>query len=432
MAQPAIRVEGLWKQYALGGAEGYQGTLYDLLTEKLQSAFRRSADRKGPTSPRDFWALRDVSFEVQQGEVIGVVGRNGAGKSTLLKVLSRITAPTRGRIEIKGRLASLLEVGTGFHPELSGRENIYLNGAILGMSRREVTRKFDEIVAFAEIDTFIDTPVKRYSSGMYVRLAFAIAAHLEPDVLVVDEVLAVGDAQFQRKCLGKLGEIRKDGRTIFFVSHNPGAVKALCTSALLLKDGAILLKGGVTETLVEYMRESEAVAAVPLTERSDRAGSGALRLVSYWMETALGARVTQIREGEAVRFCFSYIATSDQADVFVAFDLRDPTGDTMVNCNSRDYSDAKVTVARGAGTFVCEIPFFALRAGRYVGNVFASSNAGILDWVQSAVTVVVVENELVAHERYAREARIVMQNGWRVVAAPKLPAQLEANLDALR
>ena len=189
-----------------------------------------------------FWALQDVSLEVEEGDVLGIIGRNGAGKSTLLKVLSRVTAPTRGSVKIKGRLASLLEVGTGFHPELTGRENIFLNGAILGMTRADTKRKFDEIVDFSGIEKFIDTPVKRYSSGMYVRLAFAVAAHLEPEILVVDEVLAVGDAEFQKKCLGKMGEVSRGGRTVLFVSHNMGAVRALCSNAVMLQDGAVTLK----------------------------------------------------------------------------------------------------------------------------------------------------------------------------------------------
>src|SRR5207244_3345082 len=201
----------------------------------------------------DFWALKDVSFEVRQGEVIGIIGRNGAGKSTLLKILSRITDPTEGRVTINGRVASLLEVGTGFHPELTGRENIYLNGAILGMTRAEIGRKFDEIVAFAEVEKFLDTPVKRYSSGMYVRLAFAVAAHLEPEILVVDEVLAVGDAEFQKKCLGKMSTVASGGRTVLFVSHNLTAIESLCHSCIALQRGRIFTRGSPTDVLDKYL-----------------------------------------------------------------------------------------------------------------------------------------------------------------------------------
>ncbi|MFM8395222.1 MAG: ABC transporter ATP-binding protein, partial [Acidobacteriota bacterium] len=220
----AIRVEGVSKRYQLGGRVESNPTLRDRVVE-LARKLRRGGRR---TEPELLWALAGVDFEIKPGEVVGIIGRNGAGKSTLLKVLSRITAPTEGRIEIIGRVGSLLEVGTGFHPELSGRENIFLNGSILGMTRREITRKFDEIVAFAELERFIDTPVKRYSSGMYIRLAFAVAAHLEPEILLIDEVLAVGDAAFQKKCLGKMGEISRHGRTILFVSHNTAAMLNLC------------------------------------------------------------------------------------------------------------------------------------------------------------------------------------------------------------
>jgi len=256
---PAIRVEGLWKEYSIGGARRSGQTLREALVEGFRAplrGIRRAADEE-----TRFWALSDVSFDVQPGEVVGVIGRNGAGKSTLLKVLSRITAPTKGRVEIRGRIASLLEVGAGFHAELTGRENIRLNGAILGMSSGEVARKFDQIVAFSGVEKFIDTPVKRYSSGMYMRLAFAVAAHLEPEILVIDEVLAVGDAEFQRKCLGRIGEIAGNGRTVLFVSHNMSAIRALCPSAMLLESGAVKLKGASAEAIALYVSLSREGAA---------------------------------------------------------------------------------------------------------------------------------------------------------------------------
>ena len=235
----------------------------------------------------EFWALKDVSFEVKRGEVLGIIGRNGAGKSTLLKILSRITEPTAGRVRIRGRVASLLEVGTGFHPELTGRENIFLNGAILGMTRAEIQRKFDEIVAFAEVEKFLDTPVKRYSSGMYVRLAFAVAAHLEPEILVVDEVLAVGDAEFQKKCLGKMGEVAEGGRTVLFVSHNMPAVSALCSRAVLLVGGKLHSHGDVAKVIASYLGDKEKVTRVTgrlmdvtaHVERRDLASSRAVSLI---------------------------------------------------------------------------------------------------------------------------------------------------------
>jgi lipopolysaccharide transport system ATP-binding protein len=250
--RPIIKAEHISKQYRIGGRD----TAYATVRESLMSAARaplKLLRRNGERQEQTFWALRDVGFEVNPGEVVGIIGRNGAGKSTLLKILSRITEPTEGRIKLYGRVGSLLEVGTGFHQELSGRENIYLNGSILGMGRKEIAAKFDEIVAFAEIEKFIDTPVKRYSTGMYVRLAFAVAAHLEPEILLVDEVLAVGDVEFQRKCLGKMEEVAERGRTVMFVSHNMAAIQRLCTRGILLRDGAIAADTNVPSAIREYL-----------------------------------------------------------------------------------------------------------------------------------------------------------------------------------
>lgn len=263
MSDIVICAEGLGKSYRLRHQRqrGYVA-LRDVVAEKARAFGRRLLGR-GRALPageeEDFWALREVSFEVRRGEVVGIIGRNGAGKSTLLKVLSRITEPSEGRVRIRGRVASLLEVGTGFHPELTGRENIFLNGAILGMSRAEIKRKFDEIVAFADVEKFLDTPVKRYSSGMYVRLAFAVAAHLEPEILVVDEVLAVGDAEFQRKCLGKMRDVSQGGRTVLFVSHNMAAVQALCGRGVLFERGRVILDALSSEAVKRYL-ESDPVA----------------------------------------------------------------------------------------------------------------------------------------------------------------------------
>jgi len=254
MTDIAIRVENLGKQYRIGKRERYQ-TLRDTLTDTVTAPFRwlrRGGSANGNGAPDHIWALKNISFEIPRGEVVGIIGRNGAGKSTLLKVLSRITEPTEGQAEIRGRVGSLLEVGTGFHPELTGRENVYLNGAILGMHKAEIARKFDEIVAFAEIEKFIDTPVKHYSTGMYMRLAFAVAAHLDTDILIVDEVLAVGDAEFQKKCLGKMGDISRGGRTVLFVSHNLSAVQSLCGHGILLENGALRRQGPINHVIGQY------------------------------------------------------------------------------------------------------------------------------------------------------------------------------------
>ena len=263
-----ITVEGLGKRYRLGASRSNERytALRDVLSDKAKSLFSRrkgnpTSDLRSPISETEFWALKDVSFEVKQGEVLGIIGRNGAGKSTLLKILSRITDPTEGRIRIRGRVASLLEVGTGFHPELTGRENIYLNGAILGMHRHEIKAKFDEIVAFAETEKFLDTPVKRYSSGMYVRLAFAVAAHLEPEILVVDEVLAVGDAEFQKKCLGRMRDVARGGRTVLFVSHNMGVISGLCDRAISIHSGSIMRDGVAFDVVSAHLASSASASA---------------------------------------------------------------------------------------------------------------------------------------------------------------------------
>ena len=266
MNNTAIRVENLSKQYQIGGLNsnnhlGYK-SLRDTLTNAFTSPFRRARQLLGGAGTaaelsETIWALKDVSFEIKRGEVVGIIGRNGAGKSTLLKILSRITEPTAGQVTIYGRIGSLLEVGTGFHPELTGRENIYLNGAILGMRQSEIVRQFDEIVAFAEVEKFIDTPVKHYSSGMYLRLAFAVAAHLEPEILLVDEVLAVGDAQFQKKCLGKMEDVAEEGRTVLFVSHNMAAIRTLCQRCILLNAGQVAYDGEISEGVVKYMDSAD-------------------------------------------------------------------------------------------------------------------------------------------------------------------------------
>jgi lipopolysaccharide transport system ATP-binding protein len=270
---PAIRVRNLSKKYQIGAREARPTSFREALTGALASPFRRFQNLRGTSSQAEtFWALKDVSFDIEEGEVVGVIGRNGAGKSTLLKILSQITEPTSGEVELHGRVGSLLEVGTGFHPELSGRENIYLNGAILGMKREEITKRFDEIVAFAEVEQFLDTPVKRYSSGMYMRLAFAVAAHLEPEILVVDEVLAVGDAEFQRKCLGKMNEVSKQGRTVLFVSHNMNAIEALCNKALLLRCGEICsFSNEVRQVLMSYLNGGSGDSALTQWRNPGRA-----------------------------------------------------------------------------------------------------------------------------------------------------------------
>ena len=281
MSETVISVENVSKRYVIGHKRNRRDGLRHVVEEAFRAPLMwfRSLRERAKRQKEEFWALKDLSFEVKQGDVVGVIGPNGAGKSTLLKILSRITEPTTGRIRLNGRVASLLEVGTGFHPELTGRENIFLNGAILGMTKAEIERKFDEIVAFSEIEKFLDTPVKRYSSGMYVRLAFAIAAHLEPEILIIDEVLAVGDAQFQKKCLGKMGQIAQGGRTVLFVSHNMPAVRALCSKALLLHFGTVRAFGKVEPLVNQYLAETGSMETHRLTEPMPM--GSALKLLSF-------------------------------------------------------------------------------------------------------------------------------------------------------
>jgi lipopolysaccharide transport system ATP-binding protein len=336
MDDTVISVEGVSKRYLLAHRAGGEPTSFrEYMATELRGIAARLTGRRPP--PREeFWALSDVSFGVRQGETVGIVGRNGAGKSTLLKILSRITEPTKGRVRLKGRVASLLEVGTGFHPELTGRENVYLNGAILGMSRVEIRRKFDEIVAFAEVERFLDTPVKRYSSGMYVRLAFAVAAHLEPEILVVDEVLAVGDAQFQKKCLGKMGDVSREGRTVLFVSHSMPAVAALCSRAVLLRAGRVVMDGEARAVTGAYLENaSETAGAVASVADHPRTGTGKGRFTSLEIEALDrdGAEATA-----AVTGCDLVLRTvvecrEEFADANVGIEIWDTNGTRVIDAN---------------------------------------------------------------------------------------------------
>ncbi|HBY64397.1 MAG TPA: ABC transporter ATP-binding protein [Solibacterales bacterium] len=289
MSTAIIQARDLGKLYRIGSrARGYK-TLRDQISGWFGLLGRNGGARAQARAESEFWALREIAFDVNEGDVIGVVGRNGAGKSTLLKVLSRITSPTTGSIEIRGRVGSLLEVGTGFHPELTGRENTYMNGAILGMSQAEINSKFDDIVDFAEVAKFIDTPVKHYSSGMYLRLAFAVAAHLEPEILIVDEVLAVGDAAFQKKCLGKMGEVAARGRTVLFVSHNMVAVEKLCTRGIVLDQGRLAFDGSASDAVARYLQGNGSLEAQDLRSAGRRGGSGEVRITRYEVISATGA-----------------------------------------------------------------------------------------------------------------------------------------------
>jgi lipopolysaccharide transport system ATP-binding protein len=397
MSNSVIIAEHLSKSYLIGHAPGGRSyksytALRDVIGQEVRNFARKMRDgargrqvfQAGETE--EFWALKDVSFEVKQGEVLGIIGRNGAGKSTLLKILGRITEPTAGRVTLRGRVASLLEVGTGFHPELTGRENIFLNGAILGMSRREIRAKFDEIVTFAEVEKFLDTPVKRYSSGMYVRLAFAVAAHLEPEILVVDEVLAVGDMEFQKKCLGKMQDVAsRQDRTVLFVSHNMAAVQSLCHSAILLTDGHCTSKGPVDAIVHEYLNRMNQMAAVPLSQRNDRRGSGAIRFSSVTLE-GRGEKTVMAFQcgGEATLRLEVDCSVARAGNVALAAGIHDEMGQRVLLLDAEVIGTEIPELAFGRHVFKFTISRMPLVPGRYSLTLFASTNNDIADWIQSA------------------------------------------------
>jgi lipopolysaccharide transport system ATP-binding protein len=339
------------------------------MREEVEQFFLRLRNKRaGKGNGSEFWALKDVSFSVQPGEVIGIIGRNGAGKSTLLKILSRITEPTSGVAYIRGRVASLLEVGTGFHPELTGRENIYLNGAILGMNRKEIGRKFDEIVAFAEIQKFLDTPVKRYSSGMYVRLAFAVAAHLEPEILIVDEVLAVGDAEFQRKCLGKIDEVsRHQGRTVVFVSHNLQAVQSLCSRAILLNSGRVETQGEVGSIVAQYLVQSRSSHGERVWSDDCAPGNSDFKLTAVRVSQLKDARLGNVSSKHDFRVELEFISSQDNPRLCIGFDLTNAYGTVLLRTYQTDLSvNHWPLIRRGRNHWYCTVPKGLLNAGEYL------------------------------------------------------------------
>jgi lipopolysaccharide transport system ATP-binding protein len=411
MAKTVIKVENLSKQYRLGATQGYK-TFREAIVNitkapfnRLKQVFGNSHNNDNPMphalsslpSPNDdlIWALKDVCFDVKQGEVVGVIGRNGAGKSTLLKILSRITEPTKGRVELKGRVGSLLEVGTGFHPELTGHENIYLYGAILGMDRWEVTRKFDEIVAFAGLEKFIDTPVKRYSSGMYMRLAFAVAAHLEPEILLVDEVLAVGDVSFQKKCLGKMGDIAEEGRTVLFVSHNMGALSAMCQKGILIEQGQIVYNGEVKSAIEQYFKKLESSSHLELFERHDRKGSGTSRFTKLTFENECGQPLNNFRSGQSARFVLDYESNhnSNLHSVKAAISIDHHMYGEILYCDSFTTGDLIQEIPSN-GRLVCTVESLPLIPGSYSISVFLKVGSQIVDWITGAATISVEEDDL--------------------------------------
>jgi lipopolysaccharide transport system ATP-binding protein len=387
----AIKVENLSKVYKLGSGKGPGQTLRDTVAE----FFRFGVNKKKDGATEDlFWALRNLNLEIKAGEVVGVVGRNGAGKSTFLKILSRITDPTKGSVKIYGRIGSLLEVGTGFHPELSGRDNIYLNGSILGMGRREIDRKFDEIVSFAEIEKFIDTPVKRYSSGMYVRLAFAVAAHLEPEILLIDEVLSVGDASFQKKCLGKISQVSSEGRTVLFVSHNTSALLGLCKRGVLLEQGAITSDGLIESVIRDYMKNSLVNASGDLSSCSDRQGRGGIRFTRVAFEDGSGNSLEHGVSGQplAIKLAYKSFDRTSLSRCRLSVTFYDTLGQALFNCSS-DLVEDSPTSLNSQGWVKCIIPRLPLSQSHYLLTFFLEANNEIEDWLHQAVELKVIDGD---------------------------------------
>src|ERR1041385_5665139 len=399
MSDVVIKAEGLGKKYVIGhqAENGSYEALRDVLTHNVRSMWHKTKDLfRGDVpvqgdSREDIWALRDIDFEIRQGEVAGIIGRNGSGKSTLLKILSRITEPSQGRVSIRGRVASLLEVGTGFHPELTGRENIFLNGAILGMSRAEITRKFDEIVAFSEVEKFLDTPVKRYSSGMYVRLAFAVAAHLEPEILIVDEVLAVGDIQFQRKCLGKMHDVSTlEGRTVLFVSHNMAALKALCVRGMHLKEGSLRFLGSIDDAIHAYHEHGSAAQLMggDLTQRRRR-GNGKLTFVSIGLSfyDSSDTPTNYLLRGGDMEVSVVLEAREFAAPANVGIEIYDPTHFRLIDANAA-LKGKTVRIEKGKrATLTFLLRNLYLKPGSSTITLW-SGRGGIedYDWVEEAAS----------------------------------------------
>ena len=374
----SILVQGIGKRYKIGASQQRADTLRDMITAQAQrigSSLRGKRDRANESD--QIWALRDVSFEVKRGQALGIIGRNGAGKSTLLKVLSRVTDPTEGYGEMRGRVGSLLEVGTGFHPELTGRENIFLNGAILGMHKKEIEARFDEIVAFSEVEKFIDTPVKRYSSGMYLRLAFAVAAHLEPEILVVDEVLAVGDADFQRKCLGKMGDVANSGRTVLFVSHNMSAILRLTQDSIVLDKGKVILNAPSSEAVDFYLNRGLSKVGERFWEGEEVPVSSApFRPLAIRILDKLGQVSDSVRSVDPIQIEIDYELTEDVTGLRVGFYLFTTRGEpifTSFDIDSEELFKEFTSRPKGVYTSRCTIPSNTLNEGRFLLGVNASS-----------------------------------------------------------
>jgi lipopolysaccharide transport system ATP-binding protein len=392
----AIRVKKLGKRYKLGQQTSGYKTLGETITRAVKSPFQhlQHEELEEKKEAGTFWALKDISFEVKKGEVLGIIGKNGAGKSTLLKILSRITAPTEGTVEINGRVGSLLEVGTGFHPELTGRENVFLSGSIMGMKKAEIEEKFDQIVNFAEIEKFLDTPVKRYSSGMYVRLAFAVAAHLEPEILIVDEVLAVGDAEFQKKCLGKMGDVASEGRTVLFVSHNLGAVQNLCQKGIVLEHGMVKFIGSVPDSIATYQM-SYANSAGSLEDRTDRMGSGEIRVTAIELRNLNGHIIDTVSCDDTFDVFLYYKVKPgfENCKPIVSISVKTPLEVPIFLIHNRMTGDILEKLPQ-KGAFVCRISNLPLVPSSYKLDYSVMNSGNFIDGLNAAADLDVTSGDI--------------------------------------
>jgi lipopolysaccharide transport system ATP-binding protein len=429
MSDNVIKVENLSKQYRIGAKEGYK-TFRETLIDSAKAPFLLCRDiakkvlhplpsvAKAELKSKEntIWALKDISLGVKQGEVVGIIGRNGAGKSTLLKVLSRITEPTEGRVELRGRIGSLLEVGTGFHPELSGHENVYLYGAILGMDRWEVTRKFDEIIAFAELEKFVDTPVKRYSSGMYMRLAFAVAAHLEPEILLVDEVLAVGDAQFQKKCLGKMGDVSKEGRTVLFVSHNMAAVEQLCSRAILLVEGH-LKKSGIVNKVVESYLSSYDRQSIHPDKTLARNSDGTFEVISITPIDEEGRNLSMVQCGQDLNLSILIRTHIPVPNLTVTIGINN-LYDSRVSVLHSSIAGYDLSLDPGAYSITCKVPRFQLFPSSYFLDVKVLSGKEVILWAPRLVELSVETGDFYGTGRLPQGnwgCIFLLEHSWEVM-----------------
>lgn len=424
--KPIIKVENISKQYRLGTIG--TGTIKNDFT-RWWHTIRGKEDpflKIGETNDRstkgksDYaWALRDINFEVMPGEILGVIGKNGAGKSTLLKILSKVTGPSTGRIDYDGRIGSLLEVGTGFHPELTGRENIFLNGAILGMTKYEINSKLDEIIDFSGCERYIDTPVKRYSSGMTVRLGFAVAAHLEPEILVVDEVLAVGDAEFQKKAIGKMQDVSQNsGKTILFVSHNMISIKKLCTSGLLLKNGSVEFMGEIGKVIDAYESENESNVQIDLSTRTDRQGTGLVRVTRCTMKGKNGQDVNSIKCGD--NFTIEVSLTAKLADSFfknvsIALNICNLSGEKILQL-SNEFLGQQITIDKTLSTVQYNISKLSLNPGKYTIRAFVADSMNILDWIEHVCIFEVEEGDFFGNGVIDNSSIFFSEHSFSVIA----------------